>query len=279
MKATSFSDLTLKDVLRDNLDTLGYTKMTDIQAQSLPWMLQGQDVIAQAETGSGKTAAFALSLLQKLDVDNLQPQALVLCPTRELADQVAKEIRRLARSLENIKVLTLCGGMPIKAQISSLVFGAHIVVGTPGRIQDHIQRASIKLDGVQTLVLDEADRMLDMGFVDAIQQISQHLPASRQSLLFSATYSAKVKNMAKKMLKTPKVIKVASIHDNQSIEQHFFEVKRPTEKLDALRRVLLDSQSESTVVFCNTKHEAQVVTDSLIADGFSALDLTGDLEH
>ncbi len=279
MTQSLFSDLNLKAELSQNLTALDYTQMTPIQAQSLPWMLKSSDVIAQAETGSGKTAAFGLCVLEKLDVKNLNTQSLILCPTRELADQVSQEIRRLAKGLGNIKVLTLCGGTPFKPQANSLSFGAHIVVGTPGRIQDHLKRETLTLKQIQCFVLDEADRMLDMGFVDAISQINNQCPSEKQTLLFSATYSGKVKTIAKRMMQQPKVIKVESIHDSSSIEQHFYEVSDAKQKFDALCRILLSSEAESSVVFCNTKREAQGVTDSLIEKGFSALDLTGDLEQ
>ena len=284
MKSASFASLNLKPELQSSIKALAYTEMTAIQEKSLPIMLSKQDVIAQAETGSGKTVAFALAALQHLDKNKLAgkvltTQTLVLCPTRELADQVAKEIRVLARTLGNIKVLTLCGGVPVRGQVSSLAFGAHIIVGTPGRIQDHLKRETLQLKHVNTLVLDEADRMLDMGFQQAIADINQHMPAQKQTLLFSATYSGKVKSIAKKMMREPKVIKVESIHDSSTISQHFFELKNDGQRLDALKRILLTYAPESAVVFCNTKRDAQDVTDTLVADGFSALDLTGDLEQ
>ncbi|WP_038250021.1 ATP-dependent RNA helicase DbpA [Ghiorsea bivora] len=284
MKSASFASLNLKPELLSSIESLGYTEMTAIQEKSLPIMLGKQDVIAQAETGSGKTVAFALAALQHLDEHKLAgkvltTQTLVLCPTRELADQVAKEIRVLARALGNIKVLTLCGGVPVRGQVSSLVFGAHIIVGTPGRIQDHLKRETLQLGNVNTLVLDEADRMLDMGFQQAIADINQQTPSQKQTLLFSATYSGKVKTIAKKMMREPKVIKVESIHDSSTISQHFFELQNDGQRLDALKRILLTYAPESAVVFCNTKRDAQDVTDTLVADGFSALDLTGDLEQ
>jgi len=176
-------------------------------------------------------------------------------------------------------VLTLCGGVPVRSQVSSLAFGADIVVGTPGRIQDHLKRETLNLNTVNTLVLDEADRMLDMGFQQAIADINQQTPNSKQTLLFSATYSGKVKSIAKKMMQNPKVIKVESLHDSSTISQHFFELASDKQRLDALKRILLAYPAESTVVFCNTKRDAQDVTDHLIDDGFSALDLTGDLEQ
>lgn len=178
MTSTAFSSLPLSADLLANLDSLGYREMTPIQAQSLPLILQGHDLIAQAKTGSGKTAAFGLALLSPLNPRYFGCQALVLCPTRELADQVAKEIRRLARAADNIKVLTLCGGVPYGPQVASLEHGAHVVVGTPGRIQEHLRKGTLVLDGLNTLVLDEADRMLDMGFYDSIAEIIGQLPSA-----------------------------------------------------------------------------------------------------
>lgn len=189
-----------------NLESLGYAEMTPIQAQSLPVILKGMDLIAQAKTGSGKTAAFALALLDRLNPRSFAVQALVLCPTRELAEQVTQEIRRLARSEENIKILSLCGGSPIRPQADSLEHGAHIVVGTPGRLMDHISRGSLKLDGLATLVLDEADRMLDMGFFDDIAYVAKACPKSRQTLLFSATYPEGVVRLARQFMRQPQEI-------------------------------------------------------------------------
>ena len=162
--------------------------MTPIQAQSLPAILKGKDLLAQAKTGSGKTAAFAIGILQKLDSRRYQTQALVLCPTRELADQVAKEIRRLARAVPNIKIMSVCGGMPLRSQTASLQRSPHIIVGTPGRVHKHLRSNNIDLGDLQTFVLDEADRMLDMGFMDELNAILAYVPADRQTLLFSATY-------------------------------------------------------------------------------------------
>ncbi len=185
---TDFASLPLPAALLTNLADLGYSSMTAIQAQSLPVILKGMDVIAQAKTGSGKTAAFGIGLLSPLNPRYFGCQALVLCPTRELADQVAKEIRRLARAEGNIKVLTLCGGVPFGPQVGSLEHGVHIVVGTPGRILEHARKGTLDLSGLNTLVLDEADRMLDMGFYDSIADIIEFTPKRRQTLLFSATF-------------------------------------------------------------------------------------------
>jgi len=197
---TSFKTLSLRPELLETLDTLGYTSMTPIQQQALPIVLDGKDVIGQGKTGSGKTATFSLGLLSNLNVKRFRVQTLVLCPTRELADQVAKEVRTLDRGIHNIKVLTLCGGMPMGPQIGSLEHGAHILVGTPGRILDHMSKGRINLDELNTLVLDEADRMLDMGFEDAIDTIIEAAPEKRQTLLFSATFPDNISSLSKKTL-------------------------------------------------------------------------------
>ncbi len=279
MSQTDFSTLNLKPELLQSLETLGYQSMTPIQAQSLPLILDGKDVIAQAKTGSGKTAAFGLGLLQQLDANRFEVQALVLCPTRELADQVATELRKLARSIGNIKVLTLCGGVPFRPQAGSLEYGAHIIVGTPGRIEEHLRKETLNLKQVKTLVLDEADRMLEMGFQAAMEAIIKHVPQQRQTLLLSATFPDKIKAIAKRSMNNPATIQLESQHDEESITQHFYEISSDEERMTALRLLLLDLNPESSVVFCNTKRQAQDVTDTLVNEGFSALDLTGDLEQ
>jgi ATP-independent RNA helicase DbpA len=279
LNSTPFSSLDLHTDLLDNLSTLGYAGMTPIQARSLPPILAGKDVIAQGKTGSGKTAAFALGLLQKLDVKRFRIQSLVLCPTRELADQVAQEIRRLGRGIHNIKVLALCGGMPFGPQAGSLEHGAHIIVGTPGRIEDHLGRGTLRLDTVHTLILDEADRMLDMGFQEALERIVDQTPGQRQTLLFSATFPDRIQAIARRIMTEPVMIQVASSHDSASIEQHFYKVADNQQRLTALRLLLSHFRPESTLVFCNTKKETQEVADRLVAAGFSALALHGDLEQ
>lgn len=279
MSNTDFSSLGLNADLLGNLETLDYRAMTPIQAQSLPDILAGKDVIGQGKTGSGKTAAFGLGLLQKLEIKQFNVQALVLCPTRELADQVANEIRRLARSVQNVKITTLCGGTPLGPQISSLKNGTHIVVGTPGRIDDHLRKAYLNLDAVQTLVLDEADRMLEMGFQDTLDAIVERVPVQRQTLLFSATYPEEIQRTAKRFMRDPKMVKVASTHDNAVIRQQFFKVNNETHRLIALRMLLLKFKPESSLVFCNTKRETQEVADQLETHGFSVLALHGDLEQ
>ncbi|PLW83243.1 ATP-dependent RNA helicase DbpA [Kineobactrum sediminis] len=275
---TQFDSLGLQAGLLANLATLGYHSMTPIQAKSLPPILAGQDVIGQGKTGSGKTAAFGLGLLHKLNVKHYAIQALVLCPTRELADQVAKEIRRLARGVENVKVLTLCGGMPLGPQIGSLEHGAHIIVGTPGRIEEHLGKGTLKLEHVNTLVLDEADRMLDMGFQPSLDAILEHVPAHRQTLLFSATFPGRIQAIAGRVMQDPVRVEVESIHDNASIEQVFHKVD-DADRMKALRLLLLQHRPESAVIFCNTRAECQDVAGELQRHGFSVLALHGDLEQ
>ncbi len=279
MQSLEFSTLNLKNELRDNLTTLGYHEMTPVQAQSLPRIIDGQDVIAQAKTGSGKTAAFGLGLLNKLDVKKFRVQSLVLCPTRELADQVAKEIRKLARGIHNIKVLTLCGGMPVGPQIGSLEHGAHIIVGTPGRIEDHLVKGRLNLDHVNMLVLDEADRMLEMGFQTALDLIVDYCPNERQTLLFSATFPEQIKSIADKIMQQPAHIEVASVPEESNISQRFYRVEDNANRIDALKRLLLAEQPDAAVIFCNTKIAVQEVEQQLTASGFSVLALHGDLEQ
>lgn len=280
LNQTKFSTLKLDHNLLKNLETVGYEAMTPIQAQSLPPILSGRDVIAQGKTGSGKTAAFGLGLLHRLNVRWFRVQALVLCPTRELADQVSKEIRKLARSIHNIKVLTLCGGMPFGPQIGSLEHGAHIVVGTPGRIEEHVRKGALDLSNLKMLVLDEADRMLEMGFQEALDKIMEQMPVERQTMLFSATFPAQIKQISERIMTDPAMVKVESTHDNSTIQQHYYQIEEGSEQRRlALRLLLLHYLPKSTVVFCNTKRETQEVADELCAQGFSALAIHGDLEQ
>ncbi|SHE19127.1 ATP-dependent RNA helicase DbpA [methanotrophic endosymbiont of Bathymodiolus puteoserpentis (Logatchev)] len=279
MSQISFSTLKLKPGLLSNLSTLGYETMTPIQAQSLPYILSGKDVIAQGKTGSGKTAAFGLGLLENLNVKRFRIQTLVLCPTRELADQVATEIRRLARGIHNIKVLTLCGGVPFGPQVGSLEHGAHIVVGTPGRVDEHLRKGTLRLDDLNTFVLDEADRMLEMGFQEAVEDIVGLMPEQRQTLLFSATFSEEIKTIAQRIMLKPIIVKVEFKHDDLSIQQHFYKVDDNDQRLTAVRLLLLQHRPESTVIFCNTKKDAQEVADELHHFGFSVMALHGDLDQ
>ena len=274
----SFRELPLAPAALANLEQLGYLLMTPIQAASLPIALAGHDLIAQAKTGSGKTAAFALALLTKLNARRFAVQALVLCPTRELADQVSQEIRRLARSEDNIKLITLCGGAQMRPQISSLEHGAHIVVGTPGRIIDHLERGSLKLDAVNTLVLDEADRMLDMGFFDDIARIAGACPEERQTLLFSATYPEGIARLSRQFLREPQEVILLEQHQGSKIRQRFYEVAEE-QRLPTVGLLLNHYRPVSTLAFCNTKQQCRDLLAVLRSQGFHALALHGDMEQ
>ena len=276
--ASDFSTLPLPPAALENLQRLGYTRMTPIQAASLPLALAGHDLIAQAKTGSGKTAAFGIGILHRLNPAWFAVQALVLCPTRELADQVTQELRRLARAEDHIKVLTLCGGATMRPQLASLEHGAHVVVGTPGRIMDHLERGSLDLSALNTLVLDEADRMLDMGFHDDIAVVAKQCPKERQTLLFSATYPEGIAKLAAAFMRQPKEIKLLEAHAAGKIRQRFYEVKEE-ERLHAVSLLLNHYRPVSTLAFCNTKQQCRDLVQVLRAQGFSALELHGDLEQ
>ena len=273
-----FASLSLPPHVLANLTQLGYLSMTPIQAASLPPALLGKDIIAQAKTGSGKTAAFALALLANLNVRHFAVQAMVLCPTRELADQVTTEIRRLARAEDNIKVVTLCGGVALRGQIASLEHGAHIVVGTPGRIMDHLDRGNLDLAALNTLVLDEADRMLDMGFFDDIAKVARQCPPTRQTLLFSATYPDGIAKLSQQFMKNPQQITVQVQHEEGKIRQRWYEVKN-SERLHAVSMLLDHYRPPSTLAFCNTKQQCRDLVGVLQAQGFSAMALFGELEQ
>jgi len=274
----SFSNLALPAAQLGNLDSLGYKEMTAIQAETLPLALAGEDLIAQAKTGSGKTAAFGLPLLNKLNPRDFGTQALVLCPTRELASQVASEIRRLARYQQNIKVVTLVGGQSIGPQIGSLEHGAHIVVGTPGRIKDHLRKETLSLARVSMLVLDEADRMLEMGFVEDIDTIVAQTPSTRQTLLFSATYPDDIHALSDRFQKSARQVSVESLHSEQQIDQQFF-ICQKSRRLESLVKLLAHFQPEAAVVFCNTKDLTREVCGYLNQAGIHALALHGDMEQ
>ncbi|MDD5276916.1 MAG: ATP-dependent RNA helicase DbpA [Methylovulum sp.] len=278
MNTVEFSSLPLTPALLDNIKSLGYTHLTPIQAETLPHILEGRDVIAQAKTGSGKTAAFGIGLLSLLDLSHFSVQALVICPTRELADQVTKELRRLARSTQNCKVLSLCGGVPFGPQLGSLEHGVHIVVGTPGRLQEHLRKRSLHLDKLKVLVLDEADRMLDMGFEDVIRDVLSYAPRDKQTLLFSATYSDPIREMSRAFQNQPVSVSIDSRHHDSVIEQRFYQIDKAT-RVNALGYLLAYHRPESTVVFCNTKKDCQDVAVTLENCGFSVQALHGDLEQ
>ncbi len=275
---SNFETLPLSAPLQRALTEIEYISMTPVQAACLPAVLAGRDMIAQAATGSGKTAAFALGLLSMLDSAAVKLQGLVLCPTRELADQVSREVRRLARFIPNVKVLTLCGGIPLRPHLASLAHEPHIVVGTPGRILELIQREALPLSALRMLVLDEADRMLDMGFADDIASIIERLPRQRQTLLFSATLPADVRAVSRQFQRDPLDVTVSAAEDEPAIEQMFIEVAAEA-KLDALATVLAHYRPESAVVFCNTRNDVRSVAAGLAERSFSVLALHGELDQ
>ena len=278
MSNLKFSSLPIKLEILENLSSLGYEHMTPIQQASLPDILNNKDLIAQAKTGSGKTAAFAIGILSKLDLSKRYVQALVLCPTRELSEQVCKEIRKLARFIPNIKITTLCGGSPMQAQESSLKSDTHCVVGTPGRVFDHIRKANLYLASIETLVFDEADRMLEMGFLNDMTEIVSHTPQSRQTLLFSATYPENIQNLSKNFQNDARLIKVDIDHSSLKVEQLFFE-KDGENDLLVLSSILTHYRPESTLVFCNTKLRCQQLAQDLRDKGYYALAIHGDLDQ
>jgi ATP-independent RNA helicase DbpA len=275
---TAFDTLKLKPELLGNLSAIGFAEMTLVQADALPGLLDGNDILARAKTGSGKTAAFGLTLLNKLDAKSFQVQALVLCPTRELADQVAKEIRRLARAIPNIKILSLCGGVPLGPQTASLQHSPHVVVGTPGRVLKHLGKGTVDLKALQTFVLDEADRMLDMGFSDELDAILKYLPADRQTLLFSATYPKAIAAISKRVQRNPTTIDVTDDEEPAMIEQHWCSVTREN-RCGELVRALQAWGGSLNLVFCNTKIDCAEVAAYLKTENIVALALHGDLDQ
>ena len=274
----SFDVLGLKPALLGNLREIGYTETTLVQSQALPPVLEGRDVVARAKTGSGKTAAFGLGLLNQLDVAAFRVQALVLCPTRELADQVAREIRRLAQAIPNIKILTLCGGAPIGPQNASLQHSPHIVVGTPGRVLKHLNKGTVELRHARTLVLDEADRMLDMGFSDELDAILAFVPTRRQTLLFSATYPDAIADMSARVQRDPIMVDVTGDEQPARIEQHWCAVTRENRN-EELLRALLAWGGGLNLVFCNTKIDCAEVAQFLRSKSIAAVALHGDLDQ
>ena len=274
----SFSELEISEHQLKNLSQLEYNEMTPIQAASLPLILKGKDVIAQAKTGSGKTAAFGIALVERLRAADLSVQALVLCPTRELADQVGKEVRRLARAKPNVKIVLLCGGKPFGPQKNSLANGAHIVIGTPGRTLDHLTRGSLKLRNITTLVLDEGDRMLDMGFSEDLEQIIKQTPKSRQTLLFSATYPDEIRAMSASIQRAAQEISVDTEHETEVIDQMFYEVEKH-QRNNTLLALFEHKRPSSALVFCHTKLQCNEVAKLLNDNRIHALAIHGDFDQ
>lgn len=278
MTQKKFETLPLNQALLNNLALLKYELMTPIQAESLPLILNGQDLIAQAKTGSGKTAAFGLGILNRLNLKFFGAQALVICPTRELAEQVSQSIRQLARQMPNVKIINLSGGMPMKAQLDSLKYGAHIIVGTPGRILKHLDKATLDISQLSTLVLDEADRMLDMGFSDALTAIINRTPPRRQTLMFSATFPDAIKTLAKQYLTKPSTIMIESAVEDNTIEELFYKAAS-SEKPNLLTSLIAHHQPSSVLIFCNTKQMTTEINSHLKANGYTVKCLNGDMEQ
>ena len=275
----SFAILPLSKEMLQNLKNIDYLKMTPVQAKSLPYILDDKDILAQAKTGSGKTAAFGIGLLSKLDIKKFDIQSLILCPTRELAEQVALELRKLAKFKHNIKITTLCGGVAFKPQLNSLRHKAHIAVGTPGRIIAHLDKGSLKLaDSLKTLVLDEADRMLDMGFMEDIQKILSFMPKKYQTLLFSATFPDDIITLSKTLQENAINIKTTDIEETNSVREYFFQVNS-NEKFQTLVKIFTTYKPKNSIVFCNTKIQAQELATNLRDKNIDALAIHGDLEQ
>jgi ATP-independent RNA helicase DbpA len=274
----TFNTLPLDKKMCDNLEDMGYKQMTLIQEKSLPITLKNKDLIARAKTGSGKTASFAIVILNKLKVEKFRIQSMILCPTRELAFQVANEIKTIARYKHNIKITTLCGGVPYKPQVHSLSHQAHIIVGTPGRILKHLEEKSFKTIDIDTLVLDEADRMLDMGFYDDITKVIEYLPKKRQTMLFSATYPSSIENLAKDILVNPTIIEATTCHHEKSINQIFYEAM-DIDKTNIILKLFNNFKPNSVLIFCNTKITCNNLANSLEDNELSPLVLHSDLDQ
>jgi len=267
---------TIPSALLERLEKLNFTTMTPIQAQTIPEVLAHHDILAQSKTGSGKTLAFGLPLVMQTDTDNFTPQHLIITPTRELAQQVAEALRNISSYKPNLKILTLYGGVPLRTQADSLAKGAHILIGTPGRLQDHLGKGTMKLDGIRTLVLDEADRMLDMGFFDDIMKIASNLSPKKQTLLFSATFPPKIEKLARTLLHTPRIIKTDTLQEIQKIEEIVYTVQ---EKQKSLQQILQTYRPESLLVFANTKADVITLAEHLHTRGHDVIDLHGDLDQ
>ncbi|PHO12364.1 ATP-dependent RNA helicase DbpA [Malaciobacter marinus] len=276
---STFNSLNISKELLENLNSLEFKNMTKIQEKTLPLLLNNSDVIAQAKTGSGKTISFSIPLVEKLEVKKFTIQSMVICPTRELANQVAQEIKKLCRHIHNVKVLTLCGGVPFKPQAASLKHKAHIVVGTPGRLLKHISENNIELENIKTLVLDEADKMLDMGFYEDVISIVNELPKdNRQTSLFSATFEENIKVLAKDILNNPVFIQDEDIHSNQKITQAFYKITQAS-KTSLIPSLISSNKASSVLIFCNRKVTCEELADEIFELGFDCVVLNSDLDQ
>ena len=279
VEQTTFSDLGLPDALLKSLKKLGYETPSPIQAKAIPTVLDGNNIIGQAQTGTGKTAAFALPILANIDLKQTSPQALVLAPTRELAIQVAEAFQVYARYMKNFHVLPIYGGADMRGQLRSLSRGAHVVVGTPGRLLDHLRRKSLKLDQLKTVVLDEADEMLRMGFIDDVDTILAETPDTRQTALFSATMPDRIRQIAKRHVSDPVLIKIAAKTATvDTIDQSFLIVNQG-EKLDALTRYLETQETEAIIIFVRTREATVTVAEKLNARGYTSAAINGDISQ
>jgi ATP-dependent RNA helicase DeaD len=279
MEKQGFKNLKLSKEIQKAIMDMGFEEATPIQGQSIPPMLEGKDVVGQAQTGTGKTAAFGIAALEMIDQHNRSIQAVILCPTRELAIQVAEELKKLSKYKKGIEVLPVYGGQPIDRQIRALRMGVHIIIGTPGRVMDHLDRRTLKMDGVQMIILDEADEMLDMGFREDIETIMKKIPKQRQTILFSATMSRPILDLTKKYLNNPQMIKLA--HKEMTVpkvEQFYYEVKQQV-KPDVLARLIDLNDLKLSLVFCNTKRRVDELVENLRTRGYLADGLHGDLQQ
>ena len=279
MEHLRFEDMNISnEICRAVLD-MGFEEATPIQSQAIPVILEGKDIIGQSQTGTGKTAAFGIPLLERINPEDRRLQALILCPTRELAIQVREEFRKLLKYKDNIRVLPIYGGQPIDRQIAALRKGTQVVIGTPGRVMDHMRRRTIKAETVQMMVLDEADEMLDMGFREDIETILVKIPEEHQTLLFSATLSPEILDITKRFQKNPEFIKIVRKELTvPNIEQYYFDVKEKT-KLDALCRIIDVYDPKLAMVFCNTKKRVDDLVEMLQGRGYFAEGLHGDLKQ
>ena len=279
MENSKFNDLNISKEILLAIKDMGFEEPTPIQAQSIPYMLNGEDLIGQAQTGTGKTAAFGIATLEKIDPGNKALQAVILCPTRELAIQVSEELKMLSRYQKAVRILPVYGGQPIDRQIKALKKGVQVVIGTPGRIMDHMKRRTLKMGGVRIIILDEADEMLDMGFREDIEFIVETMPEQRQTILFSATMSKAILRLAKKYQNEPQLIKL--VHKEMTapnVEQFYFEVKQHA-KPEVLCRLLDFHNFNLSLVFCNTKKRVDELVEGLKTKGYLAEGLHGDMQQ
>jgi len=279
MADLGFTDLNLSKEIQMAIEDMGFEETTTIQAQSIPYMLEGRDVIGQAPTGTGKTVAFGTIVLEKMDPKNKGLQAVILCPTRELAIQVAGELKKISKYKKGIEILPIYGGQPIDHQIKALKRGVQIIIGTPGRVMDHMGRRTLRMEGVKIIILDEADEMLDMGFREDIETIMKKIPGQRQTIFFSATMPKAILDLTKKYQINPQFIKL--VHKEMTVpnvEQFYVEVKQQA-KAEALSRLIDYSDLKLSLVFCNTKRRVDELVEELITRGYIADGLHGDMQQ